>query len=465
MSLPIPASLQEQAVIRRLLEDSSLLFVALRSDGTLAWLSESCRTVLGWAPEDLVGHQMGDYVHPDDVPAVTDTLAEAARGAWDRVSMVVRLRRFDDTYRHIEFGGLDLRDEAGVGLLLVWGRSYESTSRLGEFMAALAAHAPLAELEARVAAWLEAGIEGSVSVARREPDGGFVDEADAPDGGPPPLRLARFVPGDAPDAPWEEAIERIELAVAPDLTTLPPNERALAEARGVQAVWAVPIVAAHGPRADAVVVVWRNRPGGPLATHRRRLATAAQFVRLALDWDASHRALVTAATTDPLTGLANRSQLAAAIDADRSSLSAVLFCDLDDFKVVNDRFGHLVGDQVLGEVARRLATAVRGGDVLARIGGDEFAVHCPALRDAVDAELVADRIVAVLDVPIEAGGSLHRIGASVGVAVVAREDRARASVEELLGLADRALYRAKEQGKGRWVRAGAWTDPELPFPT
>ncbi|MCB1039628.1 MAG: sensor domain-containing diguanylate cyclase [Acidimicrobiales bacterium] len=455
----IPERLFEREVVRRLLDDSPLLFVALTGDGHITWASDSTRRTLGWDLDVLPSSHISDLVHPDDLESVASTMTEDTRGAWERESMVVRVRTglADDEdldgYAHLEFGGLDLREPDGSGVYLVWGRSFETTTRLRVFMATLAAGAPLDELADQVLSWFEAtSAEQRADLLVRNEDGTYQHISRDPARANTEVLAwptERFVP----DGPWLAADRSatLQLELAPG--TLADPIGSAARKRDIEALWVVPIPAPGSVHPAALLTVWRENSGPPGATHGRRIETAMQFLRLALDWHASRAALVRAATTDPLTGLANRAHLASSIEADRSPLAAVLLCDLDDFKVVNDRHGHLTGDRVLAEVAARLSDAVRHGDLLARLGGDEFAVFCPGLTSAADAERVADRIVASLDVPFEVEGTRHRVGCSVGVAVATLADRASSEIDHLLGTADRAMYRAKGEGKGRWHRA------------
>src|SRR5262249_1676981 len=114
------------------------------------------------------------------------------------------------------------------------------------------------------------------------------------------------------------------------------------------------------------------------------------------------------ASMDVLTGLPNRASfdrlVREALRRDSKGLGGVLFVDLDNFKVINDSLGHGAGDQLLRVVASRLAAAVRGGDVLARFGGDEFCVLADGVRDEDEALALAERLRAALSLPISLGG-------------------------------------------------------------
>jgi diguanylate cyclase (GGDEF)-like protein len=156
------------------------------------------------------------------------------------------------------------------------------------------------------------------------------------------------------------------------------------------------------------------------------------------------------ASSDSLTGLANRShfleRLAERLAAtDSSSFVALLFLDLDDFKDVNDSAGHLTGDEVLVEVANRLATMTRPGDVLARFGGDEFVLLCDALTCPVQAEAIATRLIAAVGHSVDVGGISYPVGLSIGIALSAPGSK----IDDLMSNADTAMYASKAAGKNR----------------
>ncbi|RZU34006.1 GGDEF domain-containing protein [Blastococcus saxobsidens] len=166
-------------------------------------------------------------------------------------------------------------------------------------------------------------------------------------------------------------------------------------------------------------------------------------------------ALREAALHDPLTGLPNRNLLLDRLDqslaaAERAQRPmAVMYCDLDGFKPVNDSAGHAAGDEVLVEAARRLAAAIRPGDTVARIGGDEFVVLCPEVGSERDAQVIADRITAAFDRPLRrSGGAEHDVGISIGIALCGPDDTA----DSALAASDAAMYRVKAARRPGRVR-------------
>jgi len=158
---------------------------------------------------------------------------------------------------------------------------------------------------------------------------------------------------------------------------------------------------------------------------------------------------------DTLTGLPNRSHLLGRMGTalsryrhDPDQLFAVLFLDLDRFKVVNDSVGHLVGDELLKEAARRIGRCVRDPDMVARLGGDEFAIVLDYIHGADDAVAVAERVITALAEPMRIAGKELYTSASIGIALV---DGRYRSPEELLRDADVAMYRAKATGRQRYA--------------
>ncbi len=154
---------------------------------------------------------------------------------------------------------------------------------------------------------------------------------------------------------------------------------------------------------------------------------------------------------DTLTSLPNRSLFTERLAADFANRSddrllAVLLVDLDDFKAVNDTYGHEAGDGLLIAVGQRLRGAIRDGDMAARLGGDEFVIALPACTDPLAAIRVAQRVLASLGEPFDVAGNKLVAHASIGVAVATADDK---TADDLVRNADVAMYLAKSHGKGR----------------
>jgi diguanylate cyclase (GGDEF)-like protein len=213
-----------------------------------------------------------------------------------------------------------------------------------------------------------------------------------------------------------------------------------------------PLLVTLGPTGDGSLTVVA---GGTAVLSLLVLVRLAGLVGL-LERDVSARRVLEARLTyqayhDPLTGLANRRRfvddttVALAARREPGSL-AVLFLDLDDFKTVNDELGHAAGDQLLVAVADRIRGGVRDTDLAARLGGDEFGILLRSVPDVAYAADAAVRLLGSLEEPILIAGVDVTAGASIGIAL---DGAGTTGVDDLLGQADIAMYRAKARGKGR----------------
>ena len=182
--------------------------------------------------------------------------------------------------------------------------------------------------------------------------------------------------------------------------------------------------------------------GGAVVTHNDITGRKRAEMKLA------HQAL-----HDPLTGLPNRTLFLDRLSVglarmERSQAAvAVLFLDLDKFKVVNDSLGHDVGDQLLVAVANRLRAALRPGDTAARYGGDEFTVLCEGITSENDAVVIAERVSAAIGRPFSLDDAETELTSSIGIAIASGDED---SPENLIHEADTAMYRAKQRGRARY---------------
>lgn len=239
------------------------------------------------------------------------------------------------------------------------------------------------------------------------------------------------------------------------LADLPPaavSERREFEREGIQSILVVPMW--HGQRLrgfvgfDAVrrAVTWDSDCLAALRLLAQMLAGVLEAARLA-------QRLRALAFHDYLTGLPNRVLMEGRLEVGLQRIQRrprslwLAMVDLDDFKRVNDTWGHAAGDEVLRIVARRLQSALRQGDTVARLGGDEFVL---IIEDEGEqsAREIASRLLAAFEAPVPVGGEAVRIGLSIGLArAVAGRDRPG----ELIRRADAAMYRAKSAGKHGWA--------------
>ena len=202
-----------------------------------------------------------------------------------------------------------------------------------------------------------------------------------------------------------------------------------------------------------MLCVCYKQPGAFGAEEVNFVQATASVLSTALQRIESEARLAYLAQFDPLTGLPNRALLAdrfsqMIVQAKRhGSPLAVLFIDLDQFKAVNDTLGHAGGDGLLREVAARLQAAVRTGDTVARISGDEFAIVVADLVRPEDAALVAQKVIDHLADPVQIDGSEVFVTASVGIAAFPSDGT---NAETLIGAADAAMYRAKQVGRNAY---------------
>jgi diguanylate cyclase len=177
--------------------------------------------------------------------------------------------------------------------------------------------------------------------------------------------------------------------------------------------------------------------------------------------EAANQQLRHLATHDAMTGLPNRVLLddrlqQAIAHADRDLRAfAVLICDLDRFKLINDSLGHRAGDELLQEVARRLSTVVRAADTVARFGGDEFVLIGTSIVDADDAAGFAARVMEVLQAPVRIADIDIHASASIGIAMYPEDG---ISTQSLLAHADAAMYCAKQRGRSNFQRYATGMD-------
>jgi len=408
----------------------------IEAGGANRWRSARLRERSGLTDAEAARTPAGERVHPEDLPLVFEAFASTEV---ERPKVVVCRSRAvddDDRWETIEITVWNRLDDEVLNGYLVQVRNLDEGRTLTT---------ALSEADAQLLSLTEAA---PVGIAVTDPAGQVVYRNLAarallgPDlqsfGGTDWLSLAR-------------AEHRSELAEAFQAGLRGEEPKAVTAAFGeVDPRWLRLRVV---PQSNAA----GDRTKGVIATVEDVTEQVEAQARLAAIQDQLRHL----ATHDPLTGLPNRSALREELDRTVSRHTraregfAVLFCDLDGFKPVNDRTGHEGGDQVLVEVAHRLRRAVRDGDVVARLGGDEFVVICEHVGDTTDvAERVAERLHELVEDPITHRGERFEVGLSIGIAYV--PPGVEATSDDLLRLSDQAMYDAKVHGPGRTTlrRAG-----------
>jgi diguanylate cyclase (GGDEF)-like protein/PAS domain S-box-containing protein len=409
-----------EARFRALVQRSSDVAFVFDPLGVITYASPAVAR-LGFTPEELIGTIGWDLVHPDDLAAGQALLT----GALDRGEMgwcEWRIRTKSGDWRWVEETVMSLMDEPAVRGVVANLRDItdrrmaeeqrrEAERRYVDGFQKSAFGLALLDLEFAFTS-VNPALEHLLGLDEHELVG---------------RRLEDFLPSD------EAATARrgMQQLLGPGA---PPYHRAEHRLRRIDGrdVWVV---------LDMTLV--RDRAG-------RASGLFVQFADLT-DRKRAEEALAHQALHDTLTDLPNRLLLVDRLSqslarAERTDTDvAVLFLDLDRFKLVNDSLGHEVGDRLLVEVAARLTHTMRGSDTVARFGGDEFVLVCEEVHGVDDARELAERVIAVLRDPILLSGRELYATASVGIAV----GDASASPEQLLRDADAAMYRAKDLGRAR----------------
>jgi diguanylate cyclase (GGDEF)-like protein/PAS domain S-box-containing protein len=400
---------------RAIVSLSSDGLVVVNADGTLRFASPAADSMLGYAPGATVGCNVFDLVHPDDQMGALEGF-ESTMGSSDSrpLPLLVRLRCADGSWLQTEIIGTNHLDDDDVCGLLLNIRDVEHSMRTDEALRESEAHHRMIVELAREGIWTvdETGRTTFANRAMAEMLDTTVREM-----------LAGSMFDYVDDELRAVAAENVEQfksagAVEHDLQLTTKTGR----------------------------TVWTRMNTSPINDHLGRYRGAIALVTDISERRVLEQRLAADARQDALTGLANRTALfeglGAKLAGDRRV--AALYIDLDGFKNVNDVFGHAVGDEVLRTVAARLSGVVRAGDIVARVGGDEFVVVSDAFANQGEAFALGCRIREVLCRRISMGSIQVEVGASVGIAIVDEADP-----DALLSEADRALYTAKRAGRGR----------------
>lgn len=232
------------------------------------------------------------------------------------------------------------------------------------------------------------------------------------------------------------------------------------------------VVAAYTDEQRTAVATFEALQIGLLLLGLSTLVAIWLTILLPLEREIAERtaAMELGASTDSLTGILNRKAFATAVESAlartllANASGAMLMVDIDNFKVVNDTFGHGIGDDTLVRVAEIMRAHARGSDIVARFGGDEFALFAPAFDSDASLRAFVERLCEGLQYDASFAGATHRVTASIGVARAAQDGTTQ---RELLAAADRALYSAKRSGRARHAfctRDAAHVSENVPHP-
>ena len=452
---------------RALVQNLSDVITVVDGESKISYTSPAAERLFGFADHDETWNNPLGQVHPDDAERMSALLGEQLQQRGITKPVPFRIKTNDGSWRHVEAIANDLLDDPAVEGIVVTTRDVHERTRAEAMVAAqarilemVAQGAPLPEtlsVMCQVVEEQEPGVLCSILLVDEE-------EQRLRHGATPSLpegfvrSLAEGIPIADNAGSCGTAAHRGEPVVVTDIESDPrwTDYAAIALAHGLKACWSTPILAASGDRVLGTFDVYYPEPREPAPPHVQVVEMVVHLAAIAIERKAFEDRLAHQAHHDPLTALPNRVLfleflvLALARARRHRSSVAVLFLDLDRFKVVNDSLGHDAGDELLVAMARRLKGVVRPGDTIARFGGDEFTVLCEDLsgpharQQAID---LAERLLEAIHAPFELDGDEAFLSASIGIALASGPSE---RPEALLRDADAAMYRAKERGKGRW---------------
>lgn len=400
------------ARFRAIAEHATDLVTITDSAGNFSYVSRSVTKLLGWTPEELAGTPSMDLVHPDDRGVASSVVRKYLDGRAEPRPIEHRVRHKDGTWRIFESITTSVFDEPSIDGLVSNARDITERHRA----------------EQRAQQLTEVLEQSNEVVVLSEPTGRLVYAN----------QRARELLGlgtghDVGELSSIESRERLRTEIMPFVRR--------------HGLWSgeLTLRTTAGDEVPMLATVQAHREAGEIVL----LSTIAHDITEMKK--AQHR-LEYEATHDALTGLPNRAMFnevgeqALERAARHEGSTAVLFLDLDGFKEINDSLGHDAGDRVLVEVAKRLRVSVRGGDLVARIGGDEFCVLCELVTGDAEMRELGNRIVGAVSSPLVVHGRDVQVGTSIGIAL---DDGAARTIGKLVRDADVALYHAKRDGKSR----------------
>jgi diguanylate cyclase (GGDEF)-like protein/PAS domain S-box-containing protein len=438
---------------------SDLVLVTDRA-GVLTYASPAVSRILGYEPEEVIGTSPADVLDPDDVEEARRVFALVGSDAEGGQSHEFRVRHRNGSWRILNAVMTDMHDDPAVGGLVINVRDVTSRrvvedllSEQADLLEAIARGAPLEVTLQKITQMIEHVIDGaSCAIGILDPDGAIRVRAAAS----LPRQIVSLLDTLPPDSDAGIDLRRSggEALTYPLDRPSPLGAPDLFVAHGYTLCRKAPVLAPGSGELLGSLSVFH-----PVDTRLSKLEAdlldrALNMAAIAIERRRFESTLEYQALYDPLTGLPNRTLLHSRIQdaltrSERLDTGvAVLFIDLDRFKVINDSVGHALGDQLLREVTSRFQIPLRPGDTLGRFGGDEFMVVCSRIADEEAAAEAARRFMEQLREPVRIDESEIFVTASIGIAFA---DDESISTESLVRNADVAMYRAKDQGRNQYV--------------
>jgi len=445
---------------RHLLMNISDTITIMDGFGKLKETTGELTDILGYPSDQWKGSNGFDFIHPDERARAGElwTLLLAEPGA--EFSEVLRTRHADGHYELIEYTAANMFDDPVIDGMVMTTRNVTREKRAEGLLAdeakvleLIARDAPLPETLAAVSELVEFHGEGGTAVLLLDPETHALTAGSTGSVSPTFLKIWRRVPW----PPETHGFDLTRLAVVEDFAA-DPRTQAFAEhaARlGIVGGYSVPIRSNRTEDILGLVSTHYAEAHTPTDDERKVSEVAANLAAIAIERDQWRRSLTHQARHDPVTGLPNRAAIRDHLDAalarqdDTDGAVAVMFIDLDRFKVVNDSLGHAAGDLLLVRFAGRLSNLVRPDDFVGHFGADGFIVILEGVGDREDVRFVTHRLEVALGEPFALEENEVYVSASVGVAICSDVDGVTDSGDELIQHADAAMFRAKELGRGR----------------